>query len=423
MAIRSTLFVAVLSLAMGTAACAGWRGGHDRGDPGEGQPLRGERTAVQVGPRPYFLVDAMDDGELKRRLQSCADGPFVKSGFSIGHRGAPLQFPEHTKESYEAAARMGAGVIECDVTFTRDRQLVCRHSQCDLHTTTNILEVPALAAKCSVPFTPADPAAGTPATARCCASDITLAEFKTLRGKMDAFDPRATTVAEYMSATPAWRTDLYAGRGTLLSHRESIELFKNLGVKMTPELKAPQVPMPFQGDYTQAHYAQQMIDEYSAAGVDPRDVFPQSFSLDDVLYWVEREPQFGRQAVYLDDLNTPAAYPSPAQLEQLRARGVGIIAPPLWALLAVDADDNIVPSRYARDAKAAGLQIIAWSLERSAPLRQGGDWYYQTIDRVVDSDGDVMTVLHVLAKDVGAIGVFADWPGTVTYYASCMGLK
>ena len=55
---------------------------------------------------------------------------------------------------------MGAGVVECDVTFTKDRQLVCRHSQCDLHTTTDILAVPELAAKCSEPFTPADAAAG-----------------------------------------------------------------------------------------------------------------------------------------------------------------------------------------------------------------------------------------------------------------------
>jgi len=58
---------------------------------------------------------------------------------------------------------MGAGIIECDVTFTADRELVCRHAQCDLHTTTNVLEIPELAEKCSVPFTPADPATGTPA--------------------------------------------------------------------------------------------------------------------------------------------------------------------------------------------------------------------------------------------------------------------
>ncbi|WP_304440066.1 glycerophosphodiester phosphodiesterase family protein, partial [Oleiphilus sp. HI0066] len=81
----------------------------------------------------------MTDSKLKRKLQSCKSGPFAPSNFSIGHRGAPIQFPEHTKESYIAAAKMGAGIMECDVTFTKDRALVCRHAQCDLHTTTNIL--------------------------------------------------------------------------------------------------------------------------------------------------------------------------------------------------------------------------------------------------------------------------------------------
>ena len=108
---------------------------------------------VQLGPRPHYLVERLDEGPLKDKLRSCAAGPFRRTDFSIGHRGAPLQFPEHTRESYEAAVLMGAGVVECDVTFTKDRQLVCRHAQCDLHTTTNILAVPELAAKCSEPFT------------------------------------------------------------------------------------------------------------------------------------------------------------------------------------------------------------------------------------------------------------------------------
>ena len=82
----------------------------------------------------------MSEGPLKDKLAKCSEGPFKKTDFSIGHRGAALQFPEHTKESYEACARMGAGILECDVTFTKDGELVCRHAQCDLHTTTNILE-------------------------------------------------------------------------------------------------------------------------------------------------------------------------------------------------------------------------------------------------------------------------------------------
>ena len=385
---------------------------------------------MQVGPRPYFLVEDMDPGGLKTALQNCASRQtFSASDFSIGHRGAPLQFPEHTKESYEAAARMGAGIIECDVTFTADRQLVCRHAQCDLHTTTNILALPELAAKCSQGFTPAsiDPASGKvlqPATARCCASDITLAEFKTLCGKMDAADERASRVADYLDGTAGWRTDLYAGCATLLSHAESIQLIKALRRKFTPELKKPEVAMPYQGDYTQQDYARQLIEEYRAAGIAPQDVWPQSFNLDDVRYWITETPAFGAQAVYLDgrrlNPNDPAGWhPS---MTELAAAGVNVIAPPLPLLVTLNADKRIVPSAYAVAARSAGLDIITWTLERSGPLRDGGGFYYRSVAEVIDNDGDMMTLLDVLAREVGVIGVFSDWPGTVTYYANCMGL-
>src|SRR5262245_23271407 len=98
---------------------------------------RPHSEAIQLGPRPFFLVNDMADSPLKRKLQSCSAGPFSKTDFSIGHRGAALQFPEHTREAYQAGARMGAGIVECDVTFTKDLQLVCRHAQNDLHTPTN----------------------------------------------------------------------------------------------------------------------------------------------------------------------------------------------------------------------------------------------------------------------------------------------
>jgi glycerophosphoryl diester phosphodiesterase len=34
-----------------------------------------------------------------------------------------------------------------------------------------------------------------------------------------------------------------------------------------------------------------------------------------------------------------------------------------------------------------------------------------------------MEVMHVIAQDVGARGIFSDWPATTTYYANCMGLR
>ncbi|MDR4516501.1 MAG: glycerophosphodiester phosphodiesterase [Nitrosomonas sp.] len=395
---------------------------------------------IQLGPRPFFLVQDMDQGPLKEKLESCEFGPFKKTDFSIGHRGAAMQFPEHTLQSYMAAAKMGAGIIECDVTFTQDKELVCRHSQCDLHTTTNILETE-LADKCSVPFQPAVyDAEGnlvTPASAQCCTSDITLAEFKSLKGKMDASNPRATTVSEYMKGTADWRTDLYATRGTLLTHKESIALFKELGVKMTPELKSPSVPMPFDG-FSQEDYAQKMIDEYKEAGVRASRVYVQSFNLGDILYWIQNEPDFGNQAVYLDgryddpafDHRNPATW-SPT-MEQLVTDGVQIIAPPMWMLLEIE-DGEIVPSRYAKAAKDSGLDIITWTFERDGPLTNGGGFYFQTLngqnpnpidpDAVINNDGDMYQALHVLAQDVGILGIFSDWPATVSYYANCMNLK
>lgn len=381
--------------------------------------------AIELGPRPFYLVEDMDEGKLKQALQQCESGPFFRTEFSIGHRGAAMQFPEHTKESYSAAATMGAGIIECDVTFTKDQQLVCRHSQCDLHTTTNILGIPELAAKCTKPFTPADPESGTAASAECCTSDITLAEFKSLCGKMDAYNPNAETPQEYMGGTADWRTDLYATCGTLLTHKESIRHIQQLGGKFTPELKSPSVEMPFNGDFTQENYAQKMIDEYKAAGINPKHVWPQSFNLDDVLYWIENEPAFGKQAVYLDArmYETTDFVPTLASFEELKSQGVNIIAPPLYALLTLNSYGKIVPSEYAINAKAAGLDIITWTLERDGPLANGGGWYHQSIRDAINNDGDTMKVLHVLAKDVGVLGVFSDWPATTTYYASCMKLK
>lgn len=384
---------------------------------------------VELGPRPFYLVDKMESSPLKEKLQSCQNGPFYKTDFSIGHRGAALQFPEHTKESYTAAARMGAGIIECDVTFTKDRQLVCRHSQCDLAATTNIVATD-LGAKCRKPFTPADPLTATPASASCCTSDITLAEFKTLCGKMDATNPMATTPEAFLGGTPQFRTDLYSSCATLLSHKESIELFKTLRVKFTPELKSPSVPMPFEGEYTQQQYAQQMLDEYRQAGVKPKDVWAQSFDLNDILYWLENNPAFGQQAVYLDDrvYSEPDFDSSLAHFEALKAHGVQIVAPPMFALLALDASNNIVPSQYAINAKLAGLDMITWTFERSGRLLEdmkkgtGGTFYYESILDAITNDGDMMVTLDVLAKEVGIIGMFSDWPASVTYYANCMNL-
>jgi glycerophosphoryl diester phosphodiesterase len=63
-------------------------------------------------------------------------------------------------------------------------------------------------------------------------------------------------------------------------------------------------------------------------------------------------------------------------------------------------------------------------LERSGILGGGTrDFYYQTIVPAISREGDTMKLLDVLAREVGIIGIFSDWPATVTYYANCVGLK
>lgn len=394
-------------------------------------------VAIELGPRPFYLVDGMDDGPLKSRLMECKTGPFRRTDFSIGHRGAALQFPEHTLESYNAGARMGAGIVECDVTFTKDRQLVCRHAQNDLHTTTNILLTP-LASKCIKPFSAA--AGAVPASAECRTSELSLSEFKSLRGKMDAFDPAAKTPQEFQGGTPSWRTDLYTGRGTLLTMRESIRLNKRNGVKHTPELKSgdpTSISTIFGG---QEAYAQAFANVLREEGVDPRDVYPQSFNVNDILYWIDKTPYGGRATFLIDydatadnillfnrtgqKLSTRAE--QMAFLAELKRAGVRILAPAMPALLAIDGD-RVVASKFAKDIKSLGFEIIAWTFER-ADLRQGASkaGFYYDFDptgAAIKKDSDMYKALDALARDVKVIGVFSDWPATVTYYANCVGLR
>jgi len=380
---------------------------------------------VTLGTRPYYLLDEMKNSELKDKLEECARTKtnFVKSDFSIGHRGACMQYPEHTIESYKAAALQGAGIIECDVTFTKDKELICRHAQCDLHTTTDVVLRPELNAKCSVPFS-------TGTEPKCCASDFTLSEIKSLCGKMDsAGSVDSLTAEEYVyGGTADWRTDLYKyACPTIPTQQESIELIKSYNGKFTPELKSADVEMPYDGTYSQEDYAQQMINEYIEAGIDPKDVWPQSFNVDDVIYWV-KNTNFGDQAVALDDKYEATEEEYRAWHTILKDSDVKIVAPPMWMLVKHDPNTElgIAPSAYAESAKEHGLNIITWTLERTGPGLNG--WYWQSLTEPVENldknavDGFKYALLHVLSQDVGVLGVFSDWPATTTFYANCMGL-
>ena len=78
--------------------------GHGHGN-GKVTPVR----EISLGPRPYWLVDNMDEGPLKTKLASCSEKKMRRSDWSISHRGGgTLQFPEHTTASIMAGVRFSA---------------------------------------------------------------------------------------------------------------------------------------------------------------------------------------------------------------------------------------------------------------------------------------------------------------------------
>ncbi|MDG1134164.1 MAG: glycerophosphodiester phosphodiesterase family protein [Pseudomonadales bacterium] len=371
---------------------------------------------IDTTTRALDLSKDLLPGPLQSQLQSCASGPFYSTDFSIAHRGAPLGYPEHSREGYIAAATQGAGVIECDVTFTKDLELVCRHSQCDLATSTNILQTE-LAASCRVPFTAATN--NSTANAQCCTSDITLKEFKTLCARPDRRNPQANTVAEYLAPLQSPVVDSPMSCGTVVSHKESIALIDELGRKFTPELKRPEVPMPFAPGFDQHAYADKMLLEYSELGIDPARVLPQSFSIKDVQYWIKAHPQFAKQTVWLDPRGRQKNFTtSLEEMQAIKGQGINIISPPIPMLIQLNDSGDLEPSNYAKYAKQAGLEIITWTMESGDPI-DPKNWLYANIAPIMDKPGKMLEVIDVLAQQVGVRGIFSDWPGTITYYANC----
>ena len=92
------------------------------------------------------------------------------------------------------------------MTFTANKELVCRHAKNDLLTTTDIVSS-RLASKFFPPFSPASGDAT--AVTACQASELTGAEYLTLKPKMDASSTTVSTAEIYLSRITDYRTDLH----------------------------------------------------------------------------------------------------------------------------------------------------------------------------------------------------------------------
>ena len=80
----------------------------------------------------------------------------------------------------------------------------------------------------------------------------------------------------------------------------------------------------------------------------------------------------------------------------------------------------------ARSLRRAGQGFTAcadkFAHELLFPHTGNPGYFYQGVAPALKREGDVLQVLDVLARDVGVMGVFSDWPATVSFYAHCKGL-
>ena len=357
-----------------------------------------------------YLVDGLAQGSLKTQLTQCLSLPLQTSDFSISHRGAPMGYPEHSKEGYLAAIEMRAGLVECDAVLTKDKELVCRHSECDLHRTTNILKTE-LASHCKTPFESWRP--GRSASAKCCTSDLTLKQFKSLCARSDYVDDRATTVDDYLRNKRPLEGKASVQCATLQTHRESVRLISSHDRKHIPELKRLDPQTLRSLNLTVEQYAALLLKEYQGLGISPDRVFPQSFSWEVIEYWLTHYPEHARNVVFLDGRGRIAGFRSSQDsMNSLYKKGLRIIAPPIPMLVEVNDQGQLRRTRYADHALAAGLEVITWTFETRLSEVSG-------FSKV---ESDRIRVLEALKTEVNVRGVFSDWPETVTRYANCMNL-
>ena len=298
---------------------------------------------------------------------------------------------------------MGAGTLECDVTFTKDLGArlpalaersrdddghLADAARADLHRA-----VHARAARRERRRAVVRPASRVPHE-RAHARRVQDAAGQDRCVRSGGADRRAVRRA---APAPRARISARASSAARCSRTpRASRCFERLGVRMTPELKEPSVELPFNG-LTREQLAQKLIDEYRAAGVPPSDVLAAVVRsarrrvLDRARARVRRASGAARRT------RCPWVRRARGGSRSYKAAGINIWAPPLFVLLDLDAEGRIVPSRAARAARAAGLDIIAWTLERSGNLAAPNNgFYYRTIDAAITREGDVLQVVDVL---------------------------
>jgi glycerophosphoryl diester phosphodiesterase len=261
----------------------------------------------------------------------------------IGHRGASAYRPENTLEAFELAFRLGADAIEFDVVPTVDGQLIIRHEP-ELTGTTDVASVPSLADKARVD--------------EWFSHDLTLSEVKLLHARERLAAERSGSAA-------------FDGQFLVPSLDELLAADFIAGKTLVLEIKHG--------------------DEYLAAGIDLVAMVAKALAAAD---WQARGVTLIVEAfdyetlqraklalgsvaqyVYLVEHNEVALWGSPGEC---------LVAATQAGFDGVSFDKRLVTRELVRQAHAAGLSILAYTLRAEEAENSVEEYYAHYIELGLD---------------------------------------
>lgn len=309
----------------------------------------------------------------------------------IAHRGASAERPEHTLAAYERAIDEGADYIEPDLVATKDLVLVSRHEN-ELSATTDV------ATREEFEDRRRDKTIDGRLVAGWFAEDFTLAELQTLRAK-----ERIPTLRPANARFDGlYQVTTLADIVKLVRAKEA-ETGRRIG--LYPELKHPTFMLQSEG----IDLVDLLLRDFRQLGITPADpVFIQSFEIAPLQRLRTRAPGF-KHVLLVEPLGGPADEPALRYAEMVTPTGLAEVAKyadVVGAHIAMVLGPDGTPTSLVADARAAGLQVHAWTIRPEneflpAMLRTGDDPKGKGC-------GDVK--LAAMLKAAGVAGVFSDGP-------------
>ncbi|MFC7378532.1 glycerophosphodiester phosphodiesterase family protein [Brevundimonas sp. GCM10030266] len=275
--------------------------------------------------------------------------PAVADILIIAHRGASGERPEHTRAAYELAIRQGADVIEPDLVMTRDGVLVVRHEN-EIGGTTDVAAHPEFAARRTTKTIDGLAVTGW------FTEDFTLAELMTLRAR---------------ERLPELRGTAFDGQEPILTFEQVLEIAREAGVAVAPELKHPLyfagIGLPMEDAFVA------VLERHGLTGADA-PILVQCFEVGPLERLAARIETPLLQLMARG--SGPADRPELTYAEMATPEGLARIAGyARW----IGADTAMIepepgaPTALIMDAHAAGLKVAAWTFRAENAFLPEGD--------------------------------------------------